>query len=150
MTSKRPRASKETLDEEDVSPSHEFWDYFDQDDEVDGEDEDQSAQDEDDSASFDPVLFRLSNASGELTFTEVSTGDNIRRDDLDPSDVFILDTGRACYVWVGSQADNAEKKNGIPYATVRIYICLGCLKSLHFHASLISTQHFEGSYKSPD
>ncbi|XP_071504559.1 gelsolin-like protein 2 [Diadema antillarum] len=117
MTSKRPRASKETLDEEDVSPSHEFWDYFDQDDEVDGEDEDQSAQDEDDSASFDPVLFRLSNASGELTFTEVSTGDNIRRDDLDPSDVFILDTGRACYVWVGSQADNAEKKNGIPYAT---------------------------------
>lgn len=38
-------------------------------------------------------LFRLSDASGKLTFTEVATGNKCKRNLLDSNDVFILDTG---------------------------------------------------------
>ncbi len=33
-------------------------------------------------------------------------------------DVFILDSGNMCFVWVGSGASPAEKKNGFGYAHV--------------------------------
>lgn len=128
ITSGRPLAGKEQLDEEEISPNHEFWDYFDQ-DEVDGDDDDDDdaqQEEEDDSKTFERVLFRLSNSSGELSFTEVSKGSELRKSDLDSSDVFILDTGKACYVWIGSGADPEEKKNGIPYAT--LYLQRTCHK----------------------
>ncbi|XP_030835131.1 gelsolin-like protein 2 [Strongylocentrotus purpuratus] len=115
MTAKRPRASKESLDENEISPDHEFWEYF-TDDDVDGEADDDDEQ-EDDSNTFERVLYRLSNSSGALDFTEVSKASSICKSDLDSSDVFILDTGKACYVWAGKDADPEEKNNGIPYAT---------------------------------
>ena len=32
--------------------------------------------------------------------------------------VFILDTGKEVYVWIGRGASDAERKNGLPYAHV--------------------------------
>lgn len=32
--------------------------------------------------------------------------------------VFICDTGKECYVWIGRGASDAENKNAIPYAHV--------------------------------
>ena len=34
-------------------------------------------------------------------------------------DVFILDTGEDCFVWIGGGATLTEKRNGLPYAHVR-------------------------------
>ena len=46
MTAKRPRAYKESLDENEISPNHEFWEYF-TDDDVDGEADDDDEQEDD-------------------------------------------------------------------------------------------------------
>ncbi|KAF4980373.1 hypothetical protein FZEAL_3603 [Fusarium zealandicum] len=56
-------------------------------------------------------LFRLSDASGELSFDLVKDAERISRDDLDSSDVFLLDDrGRAIWVWEGSGSSATEKK----------------------------------------
>ncbi|KAF2100997.1 putative actin-binding protein Fragmin [Rhizodiscina lignyota] len=53
-------------------------------------------------------LFRLSDASGKLEFGLVKEGD-ISNEDLDGNDLFILDTGKAIWVWQGASASTAEK-----------------------------------------
>ncbi|XP_054773805.2 gelsolin-like protein 2 [Lytechinus pictus] len=138
MTAKRPRAVKESLDEDEISPDHPFWDFFtDDDDDDDSGDDVDADEDADDSKTFESVLFRLSNSSGVLDFTEVSKGNNICRSDLDSNDVFILDTGMDCFVWAGKDADKEEKNNGIPYATEYLK------KTLHRNAPISSLK--EGS-----
>ena len=72
---------------------------------------------DDDSASFTKSLFRLSDEGGKLEFSLVSEG-KVARSSLDPKDVFILDTGKAIFVWVGSGASPDEKKNAMTYAHV--------------------------------
>ncbi|MBE3045508.1 hypothetical protein IMZ48_23770, partial [Candidatus Bathyarchaeota archaeon] len=55
-------------------------------------------------------LFRLSDASGELSFTPVGEGSSISARNLDGNDVFVLDDeGRTIWVWVGSGASKAER-----------------------------------------
>jgi len=54
-------------------------------------------------------LFRLSDASGKLSFDLVKDGEPIQRGDLDGNDVFLLDTGSAIWVWRGLGASKAEK-----------------------------------------
>ena len=55
-------------------------------------------------------LFRLSDASGELTFETVKEGSSISSRDLDGDDVFVLDDeGRTIWVWVGSGSSKAER-----------------------------------------
>ena len=53
-------------------------------------------------------LYRLSDASGELTFGKVKEGDTSKAD-LDSNDVFLLDAGSQIWVWQGSGASQAEK-----------------------------------------
>ena len=36
--------------------------------------------------------------------------------------VFIVDTGKVCYAWVGSGASEAERKNAMSYASVSVHI----------------------------
>jgi gelsolin len=62
-------------------------------------------------------LFRLSDASGKMEFKEVcsSTG-KIKKSQLDPNDVFILDTGAEVFAWIGKGASKAEKKTAMQYA----------------------------------
>ncbi|KAM5341674.1 hypothetical protein ACJ41O_014705 [Fusarium nematophilum] len=56
-------------------------------------------------------LFRLSDASGELSFDLVKDAERISRDDLESSDVFLVDDGgRSIWVWQGSGASATEKK----------------------------------------
>jgi gelsolin len=61
-------------------------------------------------------LFRLSDASGKLTFTEVGSGANIKRNQLDSNDVFIFDTGAEVFAWIGKKASADEKKKALSFA----------------------------------
>jgi gelsolin len=64
-----------------------------------------------------PHLFKVSDAggSGTLHFSDVKSGGVVKAD-FDTNDVFILDTPKSCFVWVGGKASEAEKKNGFGYA----------------------------------
>jgi gelsolin len=61
-------------------------------------------------------LFRLSDASGKLEFTEVAKGKAIKRSMLDANDVFILDTGAEVFAWIGKGSSTDEKKKAMHYA----------------------------------
>jgi len=54
-------------------------------------------------------LFRLSDASGALSFDLIKDGTPIQRRDLDGNDVFLVDIGSAIWVWRGLKASKAEK-----------------------------------------
>lgn len=54
-------------------------------------------------------LFRLSDGSGDLSFDLVKSGEPIQKSDLDTNDVFLLDTGRAVWLWRGQGASSAER-----------------------------------------
>lgn len=61
-------------------------------------------------------LFRLSDASGQLTFDLVKDGGPMSAGDLDP-EVFLLDdAGRAVWVWEGSRASRAERARWLSVA----------------------------------
>jgi gelsolin len=61
-------------------------------------------------------LFRLSDASGKMEFTEVGKGGSVKKNLLDSNDVFILDTGVEVFAWVGKGASAEEKKYAMKYA----------------------------------
>lgn len=60
-------------------------------------------------------LFRLSDASGTMSFTLEKAG-NVTKGDFDSKDVFILDTKSEVYVWIGKETTMAERKNAMTYA----------------------------------
>ncbi|KAL6852874.1 hypothetical protein ACO1O0_007422 [Amphichorda felina] len=65
-------------------------------------------------------LFRLSDASGQLSFDLVKEG-GVSRQDFDPNDVFLLDdAGQAIWVWEGQGASRAERSRWLQVA--RAYI----------------------------
>jgi len=57
-------------------------------------------------------MFKVSDASGKLTFTEVQ----FKRANLDENDVFIVSTGPIIYTWVGKGANANEKKSAFQLA----------------------------------
>jgi len=69
----------------------------------------------DDEVQGEKKLFRLSDASGKLEFTEVQTG-KISKSKLDTKDVFVFDAGHEVFVWLGLGATAQEKKAGLGYA----------------------------------
>ena len=60
-------------------------------------------------------LYRLSDAGGSIQFSCEEDG-SLHWSKLDPNDVFIVDVGTECFVWIGSGASESEKKNGMSYA----------------------------------
>ena len=66
------------------------------------------------------MLYKLSDSTGSLTCSEAKRGD-IKMSDLDSSDVFILDAGREIFVWVGSGASDAERRNAMPTAQAYLH-----------------------------
>jgi len=64
----------------------------------------------------DRILFRLSDASGKLEFTEISRGAAVKRSQLDSNDVFILDSGAEVFAWIGKGASVDEKKKAMQFA----------------------------------
>jgi gelsolin len=73
-------------------------------------------------------LFRFSDASGQLSFDLVKDGDPIQKADLRSDDVFVLDTGKAVWVWRGEGASKAEKAMWIKIA--QMYV--NQLQNAHF------------------
>ncbi|XP_076468658.1 gelsolin-like protein 2 isoform X2 [Babylonia areolata] len=78
---------------------------------------DQEAEEEQNFDAADPTkeLFRLSDASGKMSFSSEKTS-IIRKSDFDSKDVFIFDTKSEVFVWIGKQTTVAEKKNAMTYA----------------------------------
>jgi len=70
-------------------------------------------------APFEKKLFRLSDASGTLSFSQVAKG-NIPKSLLDSKDVFVLDTDKQLFVWVGKAASKSEKQTAMNTAVAYI------------------------------
>jgi len=60
-------------------------------------------------------LLKVSDAGGKLALTKVAEG-SVKKDQLGEDDCFIFDTGHTVYVYVGSKASAAEKKNALGFA----------------------------------
>jgi len=60
-------------------------------------------------------LFRLSDASGAITFTKEHEG-KIVQSMLDPNDAFVLDAGIELFIWIGSGASQKEKSYAMKHA----------------------------------
>jgi len=69
----------------------------------------------DDEITGEKKLFRLSDASGKITFKEVAAG-KINKKMLDTNDAFVFDAGNEIFVWIGKKASAEEKKHGLGYA----------------------------------
>ncbi|KAL5328073.1 hypothetical protein ACEPPN_005781 [Leptodophora sp. 'Broadleaf-Isolate-01'] len=61
-------------------------------------------------------LFRLSDASGQLSFDLVKDGQPLEKNDFDGNDVFLLDIGTAIWVWRGLGASRGEKASWLNVA----------------------------------
>lgn len=61
-------------------------------------------------------LFRLSDASGQLSFDLVKDGGRVRKADFDGNDVFLYDVGNRLWVWQGLGASEREKASWIRVA----------------------------------
>lgn len=61
-------------------------------------------------ANFSARLFQLSNSSGYFTMNEIY---NFCQGDLNVHDVMVLDVFSTFYIWVGTRANETERKNGI-------------------------------------
>lgn len=72
---------------------------------------------------FEKKLFRIHEYShgNRVSFKQVAKG-KISRGCLDPSDVFVLDTGFHVYVWVGKEATILEKGKALILAQVSILL----------------------------
>jgi hypothetical protein len=64
-------------------------------------------------APRDPRLYSCSNATGQVVVEEIF---DFCQDDLDNSDVFLLDVWSEVYVWLGKNANPDEKKQGMTVA----------------------------------
>ncbi|ESN97697.1 hypothetical protein HELRODRAFT_85143, partial [Helobdella robusta] len=100
-------SSYEVLEETDTAPTHVFFESL--------TGEDVEYEDKVDSEAEIKILHKVSDAAGHLKSTKVKEGD-ITMADLDSKDVFILDTGKDCFVWIGHDSSPGEKQNGIGYA----------------------------------
>lgn len=67
----------------------------------------------------DVKLFKVSDASGSLTVTEIprNSEGRLTRDLLPVGDVSLVDIGTEVFVWISKTASDAERKNGLKYAT---------------------------------
>lgn len=66
-------------------------------------------------AGFKKQLYKLSDASGHLTFTLVSEG-SVKKAQLDTNDAFVLDVGAEVFVWIGLKASAGERKSALGHA----------------------------------
>ncbi|KAL3852449.1 hypothetical protein ACJMK2_016086 [Sinanodonta woodiana] len=101
------RAKGETIDEHSVSEAHPF--YLNLTEDLEQEDDVTNGQRE-------KKLFRLSDAGGEVDFSEIKSGDGITKGDFGSDDVFLFDSCDNIFVWIGTNSSEAEKKNGMTYA----------------------------------
>lgn len=101
------KPEKETLDQNDITPSNPFYDYFDEEDDDDEPDAEREGG---------PVLLKVSDNDGSLDMENVKEGEKISREDLSSDDVYIIDESNGLFVWIGSGASVDERKNALTYA----------------------------------
>jgi gelsolin len=106
LKGERGKAQSEVLDEDDTPESHEFFDALTDDDE---DDEDIPIGQE------ERALFKVSDAAGDMSMTKIKDS-SVSIDDFASEDVFVFDTGKTCFVWIGSGTSPGEKQNGLAYA----------------------------------
>lgn len=63
-----------------------------------------------------PKLFRISDATGRMVFSEEQEG-KLNFAKLDTTDVFLVDSGTGVYIWIGKGASADERRNGMKYGT---------------------------------
>ncbi|CAG8479422.1 5793_t:CDS:10 [Ambispora gerdemannii] len=66
-------------------------------------------------AHYEKKLYRLSDASGQIKFTQEATG-SIRKSHFDTNDVFLYDAGFEVFIWVGKNSTVKEKRYALDYA----------------------------------
>lgn len=103
------KAQSEVLEEASTEPGHDFFKALNEEDD-DGVDTTQFV-----AKDTQKELYRLSDASGKLTYRLEKKGDISQRD-FDTKDVFILDTKKALYVWIGKGTSETERRNAMSYA----------------------------------
>lgn len=108
LKSERGKSESETLEEADTPSDHPFFQSLVDDDIPDPE------IDHPDKAE-PSTLLKVSDSAGHIKISEVKRG-SVGPGDLDSNDVYILDIGKECFVWVGNKASAEEKKNGLGYA----------------------------------
>jgi len=108
LKSDRGNAESETIEEADTSDDHVFYATL-----TDKDIPDPSFDTPD--KPGEKVLSKVSDAGGHIKISEVKKG-RVGKADFDSHDVFILDVGNECFVWVGQNASPDEKKNGLGYA----------------------------------
>lgn len=106
LKSERSKSAGETLDEGEIDDDHEFYTHL-------TEEYNESLPTEQSKAV--KTLLRVSDADGQLKQEVIKTGDICGKDFM-TNDVFILDTVKNVFVWVGKRASKAEKQNGVGYA----------------------------------
>ncbi|GFO33321.1 gelsolin, partial [Plakobranchus ocellatus] len=102
------RAQTEVLEESRVDQKHPFFTALVDDDEDDDESEFKAKD-------TTTETYRLSDASGKMNFKLESKGP-ITPAQLDSKDVFVIDTKKSVFVWIGKQTSKQEKKNAMQYA----------------------------------
>jgi gelsolin len=65
--------------------------------------------------NIETQLFRVSDAGGQMQFSKIKSG-SVSGSDFDANDVFVFETNKTCFVWIGKNATPAEKQNGFGYA----------------------------------
>jgi len=109
---RRGRAKIHVLEEDEKNPA--FWKL------LGGEGAIKSAEEGGDDnvadVAGDKSLWRLSDASGTMDFSQVAAGPKCKMNLLDSNDVFVLDNGNEVYVWVGKGASPDEKKKAMSSA----------------------------------
>jgi len=93
-----------------------FWSLIGGEGAVKSAEEGGSDEDSEKAATGVRKLFRLSDASGQMTFAEVATGNNVKRSQLDTNDVFIFDAGSEVYAWIGLKSSKDEKRKALGFA----------------------------------
>jgi gelsolin len=83
-------------------------------------------------------LFRLSDASGDLSFDLVKEGQRVNRSDFDGKDVFLYDTGSRLWVWQGSEASASEKAMWLKVAQFYVRKIQESVQSSEAHLTPIS------------
>ena len=64
-------------------------------------------------ADFDPRLFQLSDASGDMRLDEIF---NFHQNDLYEEEIYLLDARSTLYVWIGLHSSVEEKKAALDCA----------------------------------
>lgn len=88
----------------------EFWQYFGGRPKKIAEEEEMKEVPE-----VEPSMHHISDESGVMEIKEVARG-KLDRNKLNSNDAFIVDAGAALYVWIGSGANNTEKREAMRYA----------------------------------